>query len=327
MPQISVIVPIYKVEPYLCRCLDSIIAQSFIDYELILVDDGSPDNCGSICDSYALRDSRIRVIHKENGGLSSARNAGIDWALNNSNSEWICFIDSDDWVHKDYLRQLLSVAEKYSVSICACKYETTNIRQDTSFAISNLDRCLSTEDFFCLVEKGLSVIASWAKLYRKSLFLEIRYPVGAIYEDLFTTHKLLFQVPYIALINECLYFYNDTNISITRSEWNVKRWDEVRAGDQLIAYMRCHRLQNGLRRAIQRQCGVICRQLLEIKQLNKEKSKDYKKLRRELCRIILLNKRLIKFRNNEWIYDNAFPALMWGYWNVQIVLKKVLKKI
>ena len=106
MPVISVIVPVYNVEKYLHRCVDSILAQTFTDFELILVDDGSPDNCGKICDEYAEKDSRIHVIHKVNGGLSDARNAGLDWAFANSNSEWVTFIDSDDWVDKYYLEYL-----------------------------------------------------------------------------------------------------------------------------------------------------------------------------------------------------------------------------
>ena len=106
MPKISVIVPIYNVEKYLRRCVDSILNQTFSDFELILVDDGSPDNCGKICDEYAVKDRRIVVIHQKNGGLSTARNAGIDWAFVNSNSQYLSFIDRDDWVHPDFLEFL-----------------------------------------------------------------------------------------------------------------------------------------------------------------------------------------------------------------------------
>ena len=103
MPQISVIVPVYKVEPYLRRCVDSILGQTFTDFELILVDDGSPDNCPAICDEYARKDTRVHVIHQENGGLSAARNAGIDWAFANSDSQWLTSVDSDEWVHPEML--------------------------------------------------------------------------------------------------------------------------------------------------------------------------------------------------------------------------------
>ena len=108
-PTISVIVPVYKVECYLHRCIDSILAQSYTDFELLLIDDGSPDNCGLICDEYAAKDSRVRVFHKENGGVSSARNLGLD----NARGEWIAFIDSDDYVDVDYLAELVDYTEKY----------------------------------------------------------------------------------------------------------------------------------------------------------------------------------------------------------------------
>ena len=125
MPVISVIVPVYNVEKYLHRCVDSILAQTFTDFELILVDDGSPDNCGKICDEYAEKDSRIHVIHKVNGGLSDARNAGIDWAFANSNSEWVTFIDSDDWVDKYYLEYLYNSILTHKTKLAVCNYEKT----------------------------------------------------------------------------------------------------------------------------------------------------------------------------------------------------------
>ena len=124
---ISVIVPVYKVEKYIHRCVDSILAQTFTDFELILVDDGSPDNCGMICDEYALKDNRIHVIHKENGGLSDARNAGIDWAFEHSNSEWITFIDSDDWIHSRYLEKLYQTVNQFDCQISVCGYQKNSI--------------------------------------------------------------------------------------------------------------------------------------------------------------------------------------------------------
>ena len=108
MSKISIIVPVYNVESYLARCINSILAQTFQDFDLILVDDGSPDRSGHICDEYAAHESRIHVIHQKNGGLSVARNTGIEWAFEKSNSRWISFIDSDDWIHPKYLEVLYS---------------------------------------------------------------------------------------------------------------------------------------------------------------------------------------------------------------------------
>ena len=126
MPKISVIVPVYKVEKYLNRCVDSILAQTLSDFELILVDDGSPDNCGIICDDYQSKDNRVVVIHKENGGLSDARNKGIERALTNGESEWITFIDSDDYVNERYLELLFSAAINNQVDLSCCGLKKFN---------------------------------------------------------------------------------------------------------------------------------------------------------------------------------------------------------
>ncbi|RGM21729.1 glycosyltransferase family 2 protein [Eubacterium sp. OM08-24] len=163
---ISVIVPVYKVEEYIYRCVDSILAQSFKDFELILVDDGSPDNCGKICDEYAQKDKRITVIHKENGGLSDARNTGIDWALKNSNSNWITFIDSDDWVHTDYLKNLYNAVKENNVDISVCGYVNTTGEDDLHTKNSEINTLLCTpEDFF--INNNINAVVAWGKLYKK----------------------------------------------------------------------------------------------------------------------------------------------------------------
>lgn len=126
MSLISVIVPVYKVEKYLPRCIDSILAQTFQNFEVILIDDGSPDHCPEICDEYAGKDDRITVIHQENGGLSAVRNAGINWAVAYSDSEWVTFVDSDDWIHPRMLEFLLNAAKVFDVNISMCHFVKTN---------------------------------------------------------------------------------------------------------------------------------------------------------------------------------------------------------
>ena len=178
---ITIIVPVYKVEPYLRRCVDSILAQTFTDFELILVDDGSPDNCGAICDEYAAQDSRIHVIHQENGGLSAARNAGIDWAFANSDSQWLAFVDSDDWVHPNYLAYLYRAVSEDGTKVSACGYREV---LDSNEIIETEDYCsrvLLWEEF--LLNHGLKATLAWNKLYSKDLFHELRYPDGKLYED------------------------------------------------------------------------------------------------------------------------------------------------
>ena len=148
MPTISIIVPVYKVENYIHRCVDSILGQTYADFELILVDDGSPDNCGAICDDYAAKDSRVVVIHQENGGLSAARNAGIDWVLANSNSQWLTFIDSDDWVNKTYLESLLEVADEEDSLISVCNFLTASKENGADQVGSTGSRKIKVPDFY-----------------------------------------------------------------------------------------------------------------------------------------------------------------------------------
>ena len=243
---ISVIVPVYKVEEYIYRCVDSILAQSFKDFELILVDDGSPDNCGKICDEYAQKDKRITVIHKENGGLSDARNTGIDWALKNSNSNWITFIDSDDWVHTDYLKNLYNAVKENNVDISVCGYVNTTCEDDLHTKNSEINTLLSTpEDFF--INNNINAVVAWGKLYKKSLWNDIRYPYGKIHEDEFTTHKLLFKCPQIAFVDAVLYYYYTNSNGIMGKKWTPKRLEALDAIESRMLFFK----DNGFEKAYQ----------------------------------------------------------------------------
>ena len=188
MPKISIIVPVYKVEKYLNKCVDSILGQSFSDFELILVDDGSPDNCPFICDEYAKKDSRVKVIHKTNGGLSDARNAGIEIAK----GEYLAFIDSDDYVAPDTYEHAFNLMLENNADMVVFDAVIVNENQDAEF--------IDSEEFFVydknvaltemIVNRKFSVNA-WNKLYKKELFSSLRYPKGMLYEDLALTYKLI----------------------------------------------------------------------------------------------------------------------------------------
>lgn len=235
MPSISVIVPVYKVERFLSRCIDSILAQTYEDFELILVDDGSPDGSGAICDAYAERDSRIHVIHQKNGGLSAARNTGIDWAFANSGSRWLAFVDSDDWVHPEYLRMLYRAAEETACKISACGFYKTDGK---SFP-DDLDCsvfCLSADDYYCgSTHDGLTAVA-WNKLYHKSLFQKLRYPIGKLHEDEFTTYQAVYQAGRVGVTPARLYAYYQNPDGIMRSDWNPRRMHVLEAFEQQIAF-------------------------------------------------------------------------------------------
>lgn len=232
---ISVIVPVYNVDNYLSRCIESILNQSVPDFDLILVDDGSKDTSGSICDNYSEKDKRIHVIHKENGGLSDARNKGIDWSLINSKSEWITFIDSDDWIHPEYLNFLLSAAISSNVDISVCRYEEKNEFSEYDH-VNNLFDVYDTEDLY--VNQRVNMVVAWGKLYKKVIFQNLRFPYGKLNEDEFTTYKALFQYKRIAFLDNALYFYFQNPRSIMQSKWTKGRLDSIEAISNQIPYFK-----------------------------------------------------------------------------------------
>ena len=232
MPKISVVVPVYKVEKYIHRCVDSILNQTFPDFELILVDDGSPDSCGAICDEYAKKDSRVVVIHQENGGLSAARNAGIDWAFANSDSQWLTFIDSDDWVHPQYLERVYCVAVEKKCDLAMCDYERV---------YENTEKSLVTKQVFMKNEilsnrQAVDKLASnewwlyvhaWGKLYLKSNFKAIRFPEGYTHEDNAIVHSLMFSCKQVACVSDTLYYYWQHTASIMGDYNNPQHIDDL----------------------------------------------------------------------------------------------------
>lgn len=217
---VSIIVPIYNVEKYLDRCIITIVNQSYKNLEIILVDDGSPDNCSEICDSWAEKDNRIIVIHKENGGLSDARNTGINIA----NGDYLAFIDSDDYVHADYIKVLYELCKKYDSDISVCSnYKVTGIEDyRKSIPIGN-DFASKAEDF--LFKKKKFYCVAWGKLYKREIFNDIRYPKGRIHEDVAVVYKVLYNACTIAVTDLKLYYYYVNPESIMRSEYSIKHLD------------------------------------------------------------------------------------------------------
>jgi len=263
MPTISVIVPVYKVESYIHRCVDSILAQTFADFELILVDDGSTDGCGAICDEYAAKDNRIHVIHQENSGLSAARNAGIDWTFANNSSEWLTFVDSDDWVHPKYLEVLLNGVKRTSSSVSVGGFERTKgkapIVDDAALSATVWD----TETYFC--KHNTNATVAWGKLYRKQCFETIRYSVGKIHEDEFTTYKILFQFEKLAVISQPLYAYFQNENSIVGVAWNPKRIHAIEAYDERAQYFLEKHNPRMYQHTVQVMIWSLCNQIMEVK--------------------------------------------------------------
>ena len=238
MAAISVIVPIYKVEAFLHRCVDSILAQTFADFDLVLVDDGSPDSCGDICEEYARKDGRIHVIHQKNGGLSAARNTGIDWAQANSGSQWLAFVDSDDWVHPDFLLRLYTMVQETGCLLSACGYFRTGGGDFPAMGAPEY-RVLSADDYYCPDEAGEDVPAiAWNKLYHKSLFDTLRYPVGKLHEDEFTTYLAVYRAGKVAVTREPLYAYYQNPVGIMLSKWTPRKLHILEATENQIAFAR-----------------------------------------------------------------------------------------
>lgn len=239
-PLVSVIIPVYKVEKYLNRCVDSVLAQTYTNIEIILVDDGSPDNCGNICDHYQKKDTRIHVLHKKNGGLSDARNAGFDI----SNGDYVTFIDSDDYVEASFIEQLLENLIKHNADIIECGYikgEKTMLPNSASELVCTE---FTSEQFLRNWHgkyKNFETTA-WGKLYRKEVFIDkdgekILYPVGRLHEDILTTHRLVENAEKIVVLNRALYHYTINSSGITKAPITRKRLlDYIFAQEQRLDF-------------------------------------------------------------------------------------------
>ena len=258
MPQVSVIVPVYKVEPYLRKCVDSILAQTFRDFELILVDDGSPDSCGEICDEYAFADSRVHVIHQMNQGLSAARNAALDWMFANSSSSYVTFIDSDDWISEKCLDVMMQgVRCGYRIVCVEMNIISDGIEVDNDEEQHLSFRKASPEEYW--VHLGKCSTTTWGKLFERDFYKNIRFPVGKIHEDEFTTYLAIFAVPAVAYVSAQLYhYYFRRKGSITGSGWTVAEFNFIEALREQIAYFKCKGAKEAEFFSASRLAGVYC---------------------------------------------------------------------
>lgn len=233
MDTVSVVVPVYKVEKYLARCVESLLAQEYPAHEIILVDDGSPDTCPALCDAYAQKYAAVRVLHKQNGGLSDARNAGTLCAA----GEYVTFVDSDDWVHPAYLAQLVKARQETQAEIAVCDWFYA--REQTVFAplAPQPPQALTGQEAVrqMLYQKSFTTCA-WGKLYPLRLAQQYLYPVGKNCEDLFTTYKLLYAAQRVAYIAAPLYAYFQREGSIMSAAYDEKNFDQLDAADEIVAF-------------------------------------------------------------------------------------------
>lgn len=232
-PLISVIVPVYNVEKYLARCLDSIIKQTYKNLEIIVVDDGSTDGSGKLCDEYAKKDERIKVFHKKNGGLSDARNYGIERA----NGEYFSFVDSDDWVETKYIEVLYEGLRDSSCNISMVKHFIDYPNKTIDTGTGNKIKLTPHDCFDRMLYQEDVDVSAWAKLYSKSLFKNISFPKGRLFEDSATTYKLIDKSNAIYLNSVSLYHYVIRKESITNKAFSRKDFDIIKSTSEMAEYV------------------------------------------------------------------------------------------
>ena len=291
---ITVVIPIYNVEKYLKKCIESIIGQTYKDLEIILVDDGSPDNSGKICDEYANIDKRINVIHKENGGLSDARNYGIM----NAHGKYIVFIDSDDYVENQYIELLYKAIILNNTKISQCGIKKINEKNDIigyfNYGENQIKK--SKELIIDLYGGKWENIVVWNKMYLRELFNNIKFPKGKIHEDEFVTYKLLFLSNEISVINKCLYNYMQSNESITGRKFYLNRLDILDALEERLIFFEKSKEEELYKETLENYLNTIKMCYFEVrKNINKSK-----KIQKYLKNIYVKNSKMFlkKYRVN-----------------------------
>ncbi len=305
---ISVIIPVYNVKPYLKECVDSVISQSYRNLEIILVDDGSNDGSEKICDEYCEKDSRVRVIHQENKGLSVARNIGIE----HSNGDFLTFVDSDDWIHKDMLRVLYDNMIKYDADVAFCNYsqyaDMVNCFENVRCHI--LDFSGMFHEFY--EHKNTNAVGViWGKIYKKMVFNNVIFPAGKRFEDMYVAHKLIGNSKKNVFIDCNLYYYRRRQDSIMNSGYSMKNLDILEATQKRMEYMK----RNGYEYFYSRE---YYRYLKELKEnyinMRKYFPNESQKLNYIFSEFILLytieNRKLIKKLRIRWSMDLFYLRLI-----------------
>lgn len=289
---ISIIVPVYNVENYLDRCVDSIVKQTYKNIEIILVDDGATDNSGKICDKWSKSDDRVKVFHKKNGGLSDARNYGIK----NSTGKYLTFVDSDDYIDKEYVKYLYSLIKKddYDISIAQQTIVTKNNKKESASLIKEVSYKKLEAIKHLLLEDSFTVSAC-AKLYKRELFDNIEFPKGKLYEDNGTMYKIFDNVEKVICSSRPVYYYVIRDSSITTQKFTQKKLDIIYLTDEMEKYLNKYfELSDIIFRRKVKVRLTILRQLATNNLSNSIFYKDIKKYFRKNIRKIISNKYISK---------------------------------
>lgn len=233
MAKVSVIIPVYKVEEYLSKCVESVLRQRFRNVEIILVDDGSPENSGKMCDEFAaeINDVPVYVIHQMNGGLSAARNSGIDWALSCSGSEWLCFVDSDDTISELFIEKLYDAVVANDADLAVCDFMEVDPDGNDIHKPDDFPSGLMSDNnaLFDTIYQTWRVHPAWNKLYKKCLFQDLRFDNGKLHEDEFIIHKVFFLSDKVVFLPDLLYYYLIRQSGIMGTENTRTKADGIQA--------------------------------------------------------------------------------------------------
>lgn len=295
MAIVSIVVPVYNVETYLKKCINSILSQTFQDFELILVDDGSQDKCGQICDAYEKKSKKIKVIHQENGGLSAARNTGINWVMKHSDSQWITFVDSDDYIKPLYLEVLFNSCINNSADVSICDFDPVDEEGNCLDDNHNFKNEVIADNNrkFNLLYSNWRISPAWGKLYKKKIFSELRYDLNKLHEDEFIIHKILWKANLIAINPENLYCYLIRKSGITGMKSMKIKLDSLEA--HILRYYFCkERMLPIDYRLFKRQ---YIREVLSYSSPDKEENDRCADLKKRYKQIVMQEKKIIGFWN------------------------------
>ena len=326
MAQISVIVPVYRAESFIHRCVDSILTQTFTDFELLLVDDGSPDSCGRICDEYAAMDQRVRVFHQTNQGQAAARNHALDWVFTNSDSRYIGFVDSDDWVHPRYLELLLAGIQHYDVNICQCGYFETDRNVPAPKVDGSIIRIAPEEQYLQYYSSCL-----WDKLFARSCWTEMRFPEGQIYEDTAIWYKMLFKEEQLAYVDSALYYYFVNSNSTVRANWTPAKLAQIDAWEKQVEFLADYPIREVHYASVSRLLWNLMYQYKDIQQSKKVHlwtKIRFRSLLRGKMRSVLRNCREEQkhIKTYRMARQTAYPISMWCHWTT-VGIRKKLKRL
>ena len=315
---VSVIIPVYNVEYYLAKCVDSVLEQDYRPLEIILIDDGSTDGSGQICDDYDNKYEEIKVIHKQNGGLSDARNYGIAA----STGSYICCIDSDDYIDDGFITYLMSLIHKYNADMSICNISYVENDVITNPVKERKEYCANASQ---ILEKILDEVeiteSACAKMYKNELFEDVRYPIGRTEEDLATTYKLIGQCDKIAYGNDKSYYYINRSDSITKRKFSEANYNIIWAFDGMKKYV-MERYPELRESCLKRECSVHMR-LLQKATLNAIKDERITNARKNLRKLSVSC-----FRNPKANVSEKIRFFLVAYFpNIYLFCYKSYKKV